>query len=695
MRNPLRIVMIFAFTWTAAFGQNPADIWYQTAEDQIPESGARLIQPDKYAVWAADLTGLQAALDQAPVERSGETSWLTVPRPDGSVAWFAVENSPVMAPELAARYPEIQTFRGYSPAQPNVTMRCGFTPAGFHAIVFDEDGVYYVDPYQRGDQTHHVSYFTKDYQMPEGLTWSCLFSDENPAGVAPPPPPEGVGNPIGDELLTYRLALACTGEYATFHGGTTGSVMAEMTTAMNRVNGIYERDLSIFMEIVPNNDQIIFLNSLTDPYSNFNPSALLAENQTTCDTIIGSANYDVGHVFSTGGGGLASLGVVCSNGSKARGETGLSQPTGDPFYVDFVAHELGHQFAGNHTFNGSTGNCFGFNRNGSTAWEPGSGSTIMAYAGICGSENLQQNSDDYFHTGSYDEIVNFTRGFATCAATTPVANAAPSVDAGPNYTIPQSTPFMLTGSATDTDGSGGTLTFCWEQFDLGNPSPPNTDDGTRPIFRSFDPTTSPTRFFPRLSDILNNTSTLGESLPTTNRTLTFRLTVRDNNPGAGGVDHDEAVLTVDANSGPFEATAPNTAVTWDGNTQETVTWDVAGTAAAPVSCANVDILLSTDGGQTFNTVILDDTANDGTQTITVPNVATTTARIMIVCSDNVFFDITDANFTIIESALECTTNPANWLAPTLGQFIDSNNNGLVDVADFVNCIVVPRQASVQ
>ncbi|MCP4442582.1 MAG: choice-of-anchor D domain-containing protein, partial [Aureispira sp.] len=648
---------------------NEKELWTTIEESQIPEVGKRYIIPSAYQVMKLDVKKLREKLADAPMIRTPEvktkTVYITLPWADGTFKTFDIVESPVMEEGLAQKFPEIKTYAGSDINDPGKYIRFDVTPQGFHAMVLTSgEGTVFIDPYSfgGGDIDHYIIYYKSDFKPIAGKEMICGVEGSTIGTDDFKPKGNRGGVRFGScELRTYRLALAATGEYTQYHGGTVAGALAAQVTTMNRVNGVYNRDLAIHMNIIANNNNIIYTNGGSDPYSNNNGGAMLGENQTTVDNQIGSANYDIGHVFSTGGGGVAYLQSPCNNSLKAGGVTGSPNPVGDPFDIDYVCHEMGHQFGGNHTFHATSGSCGGGNRNIGTAFEPGSGTTIQAYAGICSPLNVQNNSDAYFHGISLQEMGNFIIGAGNaCAVRTALPNTAPTVTGtNGNVTIPRSTPFRLTATATDPDAN--TLTYCWEQMNGDNSTQPPVANATGgPNFRSFDPTTSPTRYFPNLADILANNSPTWEVLPSVSRTMNFRVSVRDNNTAGGGgcTDHEDVTVTIDGGSGPFIVNNPtNTGITWAGNSSQTVTWAVAGTDGAPVSCANVDILLSTDGGLTYPTVLLANTPNDGSQSIIVPNTASTTARVMVVCSTSPFFDVSNNNFTITAVANDYTLNP--------------------------------------
>ena len=610
----------------------------------------RIIIPNRYRTLMLDSASLKLFLKTVPNETAitdrNTTAVITLPMPDGRESRFHIWESATMAPELAAKFLNIKTYTGQGIDDRTATIKLDWTEEGFHAMILSPvTGSVFIDPYAQDTKTGYISYLKKDYtkkQAFEELTPIKFpgYSESVSPGIES-------AQCIGTQLRTYRLAVACTGEYAAFHGGTVALAQSAIVTTINRVNGVYEKEIDIRMILVANNNVIVFTNAASDPFDNSNANILIGQSQSTIDAQIGNANYDMGHTFSTGGGGLSGLGIVCRPGQKASTITGSGAPIGDPYDIDYVAHEIGHALGANHTFNSATGNCGG-NGSNTTNTEPGSGTTIMAYAGICNADNIQPNSDPQFNAISLDEISTYTflSTGNTCGTLTATGNAPPVVNAGANYIIPKSTPFVLTGSATDANSDP--VTYSWEQIDIGGSfGTPNSPAGNAPLFRSFPPVASPSRFFPRLSDQINNTSTLGEILPSYARTMRFRLTARDNRAGGGGVCFDSTSILVDGTAAAFTVTAPNVSgIVWFVNDFKTVTWNASTTAIAPISCANVTIQLSIDGGFTYPITLLASTPNDGTQEIQVPNNISSQARIRVMAVGNIFYDMSNNNFAI-------------------------------------------------
>ena len=654
-----------------------------------PDLQNRNINTLKSDVYDTDFAILKTYLEAAPHERhagfrEGAYS-LNIPI-DGQEVSFLILQTDVMHPDLARNYPNIKTFIGKQ-VNGNGYARFDFTNKGFHAWIKFQGKTIFIDPQVPGELNTYMVYDRDSfYKAFNGDPMQCSFEEANQSLLKEDKKVKkdilqfghNLQKSTGDELRTYRLALACTGEYATFHGGTVTSVMDEFVVAMNRVNGIYETEVAIRMVLVPNNDDLIFLDGTTDPYTNNSGGTMLGQNVSTCNSIIGSANYDIGHVFSTGGGGVAYLNAPCGS-NKAGGVTGLGSPVNDPFYVDYVSHEIGHQFGGRHTQNNPC------NRSAIAAYEPGSASTIMGYAGIC-SPNLQSNSDDHFHIHSYDEIIAFsqTANGNTCAAVSSTTNLAPSVSVDPNgFFIPKGTPFKLEGSAIDPDGDP--LMYRWEEHDLG-PATASGDNnltnpsGTQPVFRSWPATDDPIRYCPRLEDLVSNTATIGEHLPTYARELSFRLVALDFVPGGGGVDYGEVTFEMADNSGPFKVNSPDGGELVGAGVLTSIAWDVSNSDMAPVNCANVNILLSTDGGYTYPTILLANTPNDGSESVIMPNINTTTARIMVQASGNIFFDISNNDFEISQSVGSTILDLGiNTISSPIGSYCNTDVDGVFDI----------------
>lgn len=582
---------------------------------------------------------------QSLLLNSGSEPILSLPLPTGGFAEVQLLPVETLSPAIAAQFPDWQTWQLKGLDGQVTSGRAELTALGFTAMLVMQNGdTLYIDPTTATTKVAERTYRSLSKQANAGLFKNNFQCATHPVEETAAQLKDStvIAAKAGEDLKTYDLAIAATGEYTKYHGGSKTTALSAITTTINRMNEIYQRDLSIKLRLV-SGVTTIYNDAATDPYPSTG-STLLAENQAALDSLIGSANYDVGHLFTTGDGGVAVVESVCRNSYKAQGVSGWDTPSGDIFAIDYVAHEVGHQFGATHTFNSDSGSCSGNNRIAKTAYEPGSGSTIMSYAGICSPNNLQSHSDAMFHSGSIHQITTYTQNNmgGTCPDSSSLSNANPLANAGQNYTIPARTPFILSGSATDSNSSD-TLTYSWEQIDLGTASKVDMDTGDNALVRAQLPSSSPTRTIPRLTDLLSASHSYGETLSSQTRSMNFRLQVRD---GKGGIGADDMVVNVQDTGSAFAVTAPNNTKLIAGSSLN-VTWNTAKTNQAPISCSNVDIALnmsSTTANETFQT-LLSNTPNDGTATVTLPSTLGTRNTIRVKCSDNIFFALSDVNPT--------------------------------------------------
>ena len=568
---------------------------------------------------------------------------IALPSPDGQLISFEVEAVSVMSPALASRYPEIQTWKIANLYNPEINGRIDIGPRGFHGLFYTSDGDrIFIDPVQQEGEPQTEIYTVLSSHENHGSAdnnFTCeLHGTPSQTTIS-----ERASENTSDDVRTYRLALAVTGEYTQLFGGTKAFALAGMTTTVNRLNQVFERDLNIKLELIAENDALIYTSPSSDPFSNQDAIKMVSQNLVNTNAVIGRDNYDIGHVFGTGNtGGLAFLDSTCGE-NKAGGVTGSNSPEGEAFNIDYVAHEIGHQLGASHTFNGYQQNCSANNRVQSTAVEPGSGSSIMGYAGICGADDLQSNSDAFFHSTSIAQIRNFTRnaGGSQCGTLTASLNNNPSVDAGKAYFIPAQTPFVLTGDSSDMDGDP--LLHSWEQTDTGASSDLYSDLIDNPLFRVWKPTTEAVRYLPRLKELLNNTSILGELLPSTTRELNFSLLVRDNK---GGIASDSVKLNVVATGTPFAITSNNIPTELIGGQSFNLKWDVAGTNQSPINCKSIDISFINE--KMSYPPVLKETPNDGSQQVRLPREMQhiNKANIKISCSDNIFFAVSKTKHSV-------------------------------------------------
>ena len=624
----------FMFPQKSSFFQRetPAQI------SKVREIKKNLVNPKTYHL---DIAGLKQLLNNAPKKSSASKSGgivVSFPNPDGELESFRVFEASIMEPELQAKYPDIHSYAGQGIDDPAAVIRFSISPLGLQSMRLSPNKpAIFIEPYT-SDLTQYSVYSKKDkisnyddFECEVNQSLSNQMSGQDTY----------MRNADDGILRTYRLAISATGEYTQYHGGTKALAMAAINATMTRVNGVFENDFNVTMVLIANTDDVVYTNASTDPYSS-STSNYNSQLQSTLTSVIGNSNYDIGHLFANlqNNGNAGCIGCVCASG-KGSGWTSHTTPVGDNFDIDYVAHEMGHQFGANHTwtFNGNEGS--------NAQMEPGSGSTIMGYAGITGATDVQAHSDAYFHAISIQQVTDYVKT-TSCQTNTATGNSTPSVNAGSNYTIPKGTPFVLTGSASDAD-PGDVLSYCWEQFDENNASTtyPSTTATSGVAFRSYNPTTDNFRYFPRMSTIKTGaTSWQWEAVPNVARTMNFRLTVRDNRAGGATNNSDDTVITVNGTAGPFVVNSPNTNVTWNAGTTQTVTWNVAGTTSNGVNAANVDIYLSTDGGDTYPIALAVGVPNDGSQDVVVPNNVGTQNRIMVKGSNHIFFDISNTNFTI-------------------------------------------------
>jgi len=678
MKKNLLLTFVLALVTTLGFSQMN-NFWSANNESRnsisTDKAVARLSFPKAFKLFNLNTTSLRQQLFSIVGKNAtNHATVISLPNANGDMEQFEIFEASNFEPDLQARFPEIRAYSGKGITDKFATLKLSISPQGIQTMVFRTDRENeFIEPYSKD---HSVYAVFKSYREKGNLAWTCSTDDKKTMegiNLKGDNTSSATGSSTG-QLKTMRLAQSCNAEYSNYFGATSaaqvGLVLAAFNATLTRCNGVYEKDLALHLNLISNTTSVIYYTASSDPYST-TLSQWNLQLQQTLTSVIGSANYDIGHMFgATGGGGNAGcIGCVCVNpatgNSLAKG-AGITSPAdgipqGDNFDIDYVVHEVGHQLGGNHTFSMSNEGT-GVNK------EVGSGITIMGYAGIT-AQDVAPHSIDIFHETTIAQI-QANLATKTCPVSTDITanNVAPVIATLSNYTIPISTPFALTGTATDANADA--ITYCWEQNDnasssqTGASSVASITKATGPNWLSFSPTVSGVRLFPKLSTILSGLNVTPplpggdaganiEALSSVSRTLNFRLTVRDNHAysstapvAVGQTSFSDAVVTVSNTSGPFAVSSPNTAVTWAGGSTQNITWSVNNTTASPVSCANVKISLSTDGGQSFSTVLAASTPNDGSESLVIPVGASTTARIKVEAVDNIFFDISNTNFTI-------------------------------------------------
>lgn len=677
---------------------------FQTLQAQVIRPFQRVESPTQnkpadshirqYETYLLDAAAFESAKFMIPQASSlpaltASNAIVELPLANKQIVSFYIAETHVLSPESASEHPEIKNYDIRS-VDGGYNGRITYSPVGMNIMLLLPGERQYITPFSQTDALHHAVYSVKDYEVPENLRVACGVEGDTVVHAAQ----RTTNVTLGDcTLRTYRLAVAATGEYTNW-AGSQANAIADITTTVANVSLIYELQLAIKFTLTTNNS-IVFTDSLTDPYPtvSFPNTTILNTNTTTLNNAVGSANYDLGFVVNYGwNGGLAYTPAICS-GNKGGGAGGLNFSTLSTIMDNLMAHEIGHMFSAQHTMSTGTnaGPCSA-NVNLPTAYEPGGGSSIMAYSGsVCSGLYYQSYPDGYFHFNSEQLILTYAISQSTCGTQTTISNNSPSISVPANtYTIPISTPFKLSASGTDVNGNQ--LTYTFDQYDAAATymtATPSATATSGPVFRSYPPSTTPGRTLPPLANILAGTANTWEVLPSVSRTLNFKVLTRDNASGGGCVAYENIAVTTNSAAGPFAVTSQNSATSYTANGSDTmtVTWNVANTTAAPVSSPNVDILFSSDNGQTFPYTLASATPNNGSKTLLVPNINTTLGRIKVVSSNNIFFDINKAAITITSS---CTASGASFSpsatltapagSPTLNQGLAAVYGSVVNIA---------------
>lgn len=646
--------------WSAFNGKTP------------PSRHPMSVTTKDYTVFSLDQTAMKSFLSSVG-EDPDQAQQIFIPTPDHKFMSFHIWRTPLMEKPLADKYPDIQTFTAVSDDNPAITAKVEYTMFGFSSMVYNGSNSFIMEAYNKDIDGYYVSYYKKDF-YPSIEHQPCTISEAAHAGDngALINGNEASGNTAqkvnGNTRRKYRLALSCTGEYAVNIGGANPSVaqiITYMSISVSRINGYYEREFSVSFDLIGSNDAIVFVNPTTDPYScNNNLNCLIGEVGTVIPNVIGDANYDIGHIVCTAGGGLAQLNAVCGAG-KSRG----CSSSGNANDVSVMLHEMGHQFSATHTFSANSGGCNG-NRSDETAYEPGGGITTMSYSGVCAENNIGGPNDDYFHVNSLMQVGNFltTQG-ATCGTTEPGTNPVviPTIKTDTFY-IPRNTPFELTAPANlvkTTNPAQTVLLYNWEQFDaldaVAIPDPVEAQAAQfpkGPLFRSYDPTEDRVRFYPEYTNINAGTygdgaTGAGQRISKVARDINFKLSVRSIYQGWGTFNFTDynIYLKTDPSVHDFRVTEPSVDETWNIGQPKTIKWDYPRDAPVDqdsVKCGQVNIYLSYDDGKTFPKLLVANAPNTGSYTVALPSWAqySEEGRIKVQGSGNAFFDVSKSKLLI-------------------------------------------------